>query len=154
MNNNGSVVYFMKSQATGLIKIGRTCSLGSRLNSIKQASGSEVDLLGSFAGGNREEKVVHGMFSHLRVIGEWFRPDQELTDYIRSHSDSVDDLGKKRVVVYLKKETVDRIRKTENFRHGTLSEVVNEALRRHFNKSDRLERWKTRRLTPAAESSI
>ena len=33
--------------------------------------------------GQREERRLHEKFAHLRLHGEWFRPDTELVDWIR-----------------------------------------------------------------------
>jgi len=38
----------------------------------------------TFRGTKRDEKALHEKFAHLRMRGEWFRPEPELCDFINA----------------------------------------------------------------------
>lgn len=78
------VVYFIQGTAIPLIKIGIANNVVSRLYSLQSGSPDELRLLTTQPGGGLVEKTLHDRFSHLRVRGEWFRPEPELIEYIES----------------------------------------------------------------------
>ncbi len=73
-------VYFAQREADGLIKIGWSRSVKLRMSAIR------AKVIGAVPGERAEEKVVHAKFAHLRVKGEWFRPGEELLEYIRTEA--------------------------------------------------------------------
>lgn len=98
-----SVVYFVERE--GLIKIGTTTNLRSRLNSIGKGSSmppgmtvGPVTLLAAIRGTRVEESEYHQKFRRQRVAKtEWFRPNKALWREIetiqRTHSDMFAELA-------------------------------------------------------------
>lgn len=69
------VVYFVRFR--DLIKVGFTTNMLSRMGSIPHE-----EILGTAPGTMADEKRCHAAFKHLRVSGEWFRPEPELLAFI------------------------------------------------------------------------
>lgn len=69
------VVYFIRF--SGLVKIGWTGDLKQRMGNVPNE-----EILGTVAGTMEDEKRCHAAFAHLRVKGEWFRPEPELLRFI------------------------------------------------------------------------
>jgi hypothetical protein len=70
LSERDGVVYFVRFQ--NLVKIGFTTNLPSRMVAIPHE-----EVLGTVAGTLADEKRCHAAFAHLRVKGEWFRPETE-----------------------------------------------------------------------------
>jgi hypothetical protein len=77
----GEVVYFVRAGAA--IKIGRTANLAARLRALATASAVPLELLAAVPGGREREVREHRGWRHLRLRGEWFRPDGALVRYAR-----------------------------------------------------------------------
>jgi len=77
----------------GPIKIGITGSVYDRMIGLSSATKQRVWLLGSFVGTAADERAMHRMFGHLRIVRfggsgtEWFRTAWELTNFITSLPD-------------------------------------------------------------------
>lgn len=68
------VVYFMRGQESGLIKIGTTrCRPELRMAGVQTGSNEQIELLWTVPGGRDLEAAYHRVFAGLRVRGEWFR---------------------------------------------------------------------------------
>ncbi len=81
-----SCVYFAQSAKTGLVKIGSTTRIYSRLYSLgPKADG--IRLLGTMPGGLRHERDLQRLFSHFRERGEWFLPSPLLLEFIAANVD-------------------------------------------------------------------
>lgn len=76
------MIYFIQPKAGGPIKIGTTVRLGQRLKQLAAESGAELQVLAVVDGGFREEKSLHQRFAHLRQVGEWFEPGDDLLGFI------------------------------------------------------------------------
>lgn len=78
------VVYFIRADGLGLIKIGVADCVFSRLAAIGQVCPVDLEILGVIHVGARSimEQRMHGKFRHLRERGEWFREAPELLDFI------------------------------------------------------------------------
>jgi len=74
-------VYFIQESQSGAIKIGHSCNLPERLQTMKICNPHELNFLGAFSGGKREEKIIHKCFEQYHIKGEWFSPVQELLDF-------------------------------------------------------------------------
>lgn len=79
----GTLVYFVRVGDSGPIKIGRSVDVGQRVATFQTANHLPLRVLATLPGGAAVERVVHGQFFHLRINGEWFRPDLELLEFIR-----------------------------------------------------------------------
>ncbi len=69
-------VYFAQRASDGLIKIGWSRNVKYRMMEVR------AKVIGAIPGERPEEKVLHARFAHLRVEGEWFKPELELVTYI------------------------------------------------------------------------
>lgn len=90
-----SVVYFLRGEDTGAIKIGFSKSLSTRMSNIATSSSERVTLLGSLPGDELLEKSLHNEFISDRIRREWFRPSDALMARISALIDvnSVPELG-------------------------------------------------------------
>jgi hypothetical protein len=77
-----SVVYYLLSETTGLIKIGYSSNYRGRLSSLRGEHGP-LRLLLATVGGRVQEDEAHKAFAEDRDHGEWFRPGKSLLLYIR-----------------------------------------------------------------------
>ena len=79
-------VYFIQGVDGGPIKIGFAADVASRLADLQVSNPYELRVLLAVASDSplRLEKVVHGRFKAHHLRGEWFRPDQEILDYIKN----------------------------------------------------------------------
>lgn len=72
-----SIVYYLRSESTGLIKIGFSANYPGRIKDLRGEHGP-LRLLLATAGGRQEEGQAHKEFAAHHVHGEWFRPDKPL----------------------------------------------------------------------------
>jgi hypothetical protein len=77
-------VYFIQNSVTGNIKIGRAKDIEKRLKALQSASDCPLRLLFSLDVHKMvtEERTIHERFKDYRIIGEWFRFEGELYDYV------------------------------------------------------------------------
>ncbi len=76
------VVYFIQNTTSGHIKIGTTKAMGSRLNTLQNASADPLLLMASMPGDHRHEAEIHDRFRSSRLHREWFAQTPELLAYI------------------------------------------------------------------------
>lgn len=90
-----TVVYFLRGEDTGAIKIGFTKRLSTRLSNIATSSSERVTLLGSVPGDIIFEKSLHDEFAADRIRREWFRASPALMSRIASliGAEEVAELG-------------------------------------------------------------
>lgn len=70
--------YIVKNPASGLLKIGKSSDILTRLRSLSVGSGARLELIAEI---DRDiEASLHEEFSHLRVFGEWFRDDGSIVE--------------------------------------------------------------------------
>lgn len=84
-------VYFIRCE--GFVKIGISADPQKRLETIQRSGNGTlappINLAGSHiaateSGGRGRERELHRKFARLRVVGEWFKEDDELRSYIDS----------------------------------------------------------------------
>lgn len=78
-------VYFLAAP-DGLIKIGYSAKLHSRLRAIKNTSPVALTLLASIPGSKATEQQFHNRFASSRAHGEWFQPSPDLISVIAEAS--------------------------------------------------------------------
>ena len=83
------MIYFIRSPA-GPIKIGVSIRLSQRLKQLVAEHGEGLEVLAVVDGSYDEEKALHGRFAHLRTVGEWFEPGDDLVGFIVSDGQSWD----------------------------------------------------------------
>lgn len=74
-------IYFVQMGDRGPIKIGYTRSLRhlqARLSVLQTGSPFPLYLRRAASGTKHTERTLHRFFRHLRMSGEWFRPDEML----------------------------------------------------------------------------
>ncbi len=77
------MVYFIREGDAGNIKIGFTLDdINKRVADLQTGCSQELIVLHLIDGESSKEREIHEQFSHLRIRGEWFRPDPELIEYI------------------------------------------------------------------------
>ena len=81
------VTYFIQPENGGLIKIGKAKNLKDRLAMLQTGSAAPLVCLG-YLEGDRESEM-HRRFARLRLFGEWFRPGQELVEFILKEANGV-----------------------------------------------------------------
>lgn len=79
-----SIVYYLRRESDGMIKIGFSSTYKSRLTALRAEHGP-LRLLLATAGARLSEQEAHKAFAAHRVTprGEWFRPAKELLLYIQ-----------------------------------------------------------------------
>lgn len=81
------MIYFIR-QGSGNVKVGYTGGrVEERLAQLQTGSGERLTLLGSFPGGRLEELKLHLAFKDLHVIGEWYRYEGVLREFVNKLSD-------------------------------------------------------------------
>lgn len=82
-------IYFIQDDRGGPIKIGRSeVYPNDRMRVIQIHYPYPLHILGTILTENpRAEAAVHDYFSHLRLEGEWFRPEPELIKFIEDHAE-------------------------------------------------------------------
>lgn len=78
------MIYFIRSSDGKRVKIGTTVSLTARLKSLVAEYGAGLEVLAVVEGSYGEERGLHHRFSHLRLVGEWFEPGDDLMGFIVS----------------------------------------------------------------------
>ena len=86
LNDKTEFVYFIYSEESNAIKIGRANNVKRRLKSLQTAHPHELKVIKTFKvrGGKAAqelENTLHQKFDHLRLSGEWFKAEQELFDF-------------------------------------------------------------------------
>lgn len=74
-------MYFIAG--AGLIKIGISTNVTSRLRAIRNSSPVPVELLAVIRGNTFFEGQAHRRFAHLRRHGEWFEDSPEIREFIQ-----------------------------------------------------------------------
>jgi len=80
------LIYFLRSQRTGLIKIGRTSYFRSRYDQLCFEHREPLEILGVVSEDDWEERGLHRVFKETRVTGEWFRDDARLRRFIADNA--------------------------------------------------------------------
>jgi hypothetical protein len=78
-------VYFVRRD--DFIKIGTSIQPTKRIRDLEHAAGRKFDSTLVVRGGQAKEKRYHATFRHLRTMGEWFRADPELLDFMATLKD-------------------------------------------------------------------
>jgi hypothetical protein len=82
-----NVVYFILATGLGMVKIGKTSGhVKRRLVALQTASPVELKCIGTVPGGSDAECILHTHFARLHVRGEWFRMDDEITEFLHQHN--------------------------------------------------------------------
>ena len=75
-------VYFVESEGSSLIKIGKCSNAGKRLRELQCGSAAKLRMVGLMPGGKTVEAKLHRRFHYLHHHGEWFEGSDELWTFI------------------------------------------------------------------------
>lgn len=78
-----SKVYFILNKARNVVKIGFSIDPEDRLYQLEQGTIDDLEVIATFTGGRKEERLLHKQFAKYRIRREWFSYAQEIKDYIR-----------------------------------------------------------------------
>lgn len=88
MKDKRGYIYFIESG--GLIKIGITENLWARVYNLALSSAHKIFLKGYIEVDNdilyAGERAIHAKFDSIRAHGEWFRPSDDLYEFIKIKS--------------------------------------------------------------------
>ena len=76
------MIYFLMDEAEGLIEIGVTRHMNSRLAQRRRARGNALKLLGVIDGDLVKVSEIRGRFSSLKVDRDWYRIDMAMVEFI------------------------------------------------------------------------
>ena len=80
------MVYFIKSESGGYVKVGYTAGdAKKRLSGIQSNSPLKLDLLKVIPGGPALEKHLHAQYKKYRIHGEWFKFPGYIIDQIKNN---------------------------------------------------------------------
>lgn len=79
------MIYFIRADVVGYIKIGHAGDPAARLADLQTASPVPLSLIQTAPGGREEEADLHCRFAGARLHGEWFLPTSDLLAYIEAH---------------------------------------------------------------------
>lgn len=74
----------------GSIKIGMSKHARVRLGELQMGFPYDLHLLATIEGAIRVERTVQHLFSHAHIRGEWFRPVDELLEYVKREGEHPD----------------------------------------------------------------
>ena len=78
-----SGVYFVRCEVGGAIKIGFAKDPVKRMAGLQIGCPHRLELVAVILGATvKDEQSFHARFEHIRGIGEWFSPAQDLLDFI------------------------------------------------------------------------
>jgi hypothetical protein len=78
-----SVVYYIRRESDGAVKIGFTANTRNRMSALRLEHG-QLRVLLVLGGGRHEETAAHSLFRRYRIgRTEWFRPVRPLLEWIR-----------------------------------------------------------------------
>ena len=79
-------IYFFKEDEMNSVKIGISYNVSERLSQIQMCAPQTISCAGVMPGNLLMESEIHDKFSHLRIHGEWFRLDEELSEFIKNRT--------------------------------------------------------------------
>ena len=65
-------LYFIQSDLTGMIKVGRSKDPQKRLKQLQTGNPNRLKLIASFREKGSEEKYLHEVLNNYKQKGEWF----------------------------------------------------------------------------------
>lgn len=75
----GNYVYIIKSGE--FVKIGYSSNFCSRLENLKSSNPTQMEIIGLFIGGRKEEAMLHNKFKQFLLRNEWFIYNEEIQQY-------------------------------------------------------------------------
>lgn len=82
----GDKIYFLQAGVVGPIKIGFSGQAAQRLRALQAMGPEPLTLLGWMPGVLDGERALHRQFKRSRLHGEWFRPSDDVLEFIRENA--------------------------------------------------------------------
>lgn len=143
------MVYFLQHNCSNnYIKIGKSGSVVGRIQELRVSTPYKLTLIAQSA--NYNEVELHEKFKHLRVRGEWFKPEPELLKFIQTIKEGIPSPNKK--IMYSKERNENIIQTSRNHPEYTLAKIAEdygitkERVRQILGKKTCLERLKIKRV--------
>lgn len=76
------MIYFVRNNSTLAVKIGFSSHPKKRLAQLQSANMDRLTLIIQIPGEKEDEKRLHQEFASHRISGEWFEPNQQLSETI------------------------------------------------------------------------
>lgn len=89
----GSFLYFIRAGEDGPIKIGHAKLPDARRHALQPGNHVQLNVVCIFPGGVDAEVAAHFAFRHLRIRGEWFRPEPDLMALVTKLNQAMEKLG-------------------------------------------------------------
>jgi|TARA_R100000501_G_C2595884_1_gene94440 Meiotically up-regulated gene 113 len=80
--HNAKYIYFVLSEDSGLVKIGKTKDIKKRFASLQTMSPVPLRIIGCFRAHDELEGTLHSRFAKYRHHGEWFKLSDEIVKLI------------------------------------------------------------------------
>ena len=80
-----SVLYFVRRESDGAVKIGITTDLRRRLPDLRRLHGG-MTLLGTAKGATTREKLLHLLFADARLDGEFFQATPAVMSFLEQYA--------------------------------------------------------------------
>lgn len=77
------MIYFIRNIVSGNLKIGFSDTPSKRLKDLQTGSADKLVLIKTIPGDKELEVRLHEQFAHCRLDGEWFKPADEVLEFIR-----------------------------------------------------------------------
>lgn len=78
-----SEVYFVKA-GNGAVKIGYSADFDRRFGEVMKMLPEKMEVLCRVPGDRRTEFYFHRKLQRSRIVGEWFRPDEDVVDTVQT----------------------------------------------------------------------
>ena len=95
------MIYVVRDEATGLVKLGYSNSPYHRISKIRSDCPGELSIIAVTEGDRATESELHDRFSHLHVRGEWHRYEGDLERWAASIPHLVKPIGERPAEVVL-----------------------------------------------------
>jgi hypothetical protein len=128
----GFLIYFLRSNRTNLVKIGRTSYFRTRYDALCFEHREPLEILGVVSEDDFAEKDLHRHFAKSRVVKEWFADDATLRRFIAEHATlefEAIDSPKNEIMVPIDRTLVHMAKKNAARRGERLSGYLSGLLR-------------------------
>ena len=124
------MIYCIRSPA-GRIKIGTTIRFSRRLRQLAAEHGEGLEVLAVVDGSFDVDRALHRRYAHLRHVGDWFEPGDDLTGFIVSDGRPWDGTDEEQpgVPVRISTNLVAMARYICNFSGQSVEAYLNELIR-------------------------
>ncbi len=128
--------YFIQD-GYGAIKIGLSTNISTRLAELQTCNSTDLKVLGYVVGNIESE--LHNRFSKDKIHGEWFKPSNEILDYVKTlkkYDPKRQTYAEKNDLVliasHIKTETYNKLVELACEHRTTMSKLIAEILEEYY----------------------